>query len=162
MRSEILLSTDNVYHLSMKPLTPLLVLLFAMLTSHSSYAQSPNQLHGTWTIDFEETLNIVPADRRMQYDTLNAEEQSQIQSQLLNQRFIFNADSSFLMGTNGCKFYDGSWILESNLLKLTFNQGSIIEYPLEFVNNEAKLTVVNDVTSAALFHQYYLKKSPTN
>ncbi len=146
----------------MKLLTPLLVLLFAMLMSHSSNAQSPNDLYGTWTIDFEETLNIVPADRRIQYDTLNAEGQSQIQSQLLSQRFIFNADSSFLMGTNGGKFYDGSWLMESNQLKLTFNQGSTIEYPLEFVNNEAKLTVVNDATSAALFHQYYLKKSPSN
>ncbi|WP_462249323.1 hypothetical protein [Ekhidna sp.] len=146
----------------MKQLTLTAVLLTALLSGNMCFAQSSN-LHGTWTIDFDETLDLVTSGRMVQYDTLSEEGQSQLQTQLLDQRFIFNPDSTFLMGTNGAQYYDGRWVIESNQLKLTFNQGANLEYPMEFVNaTEVKLTVVADPNSNALFHQYLLKKSPSN
>ncbi|MEP1032207.1 hypothetical protein [Ekhidna sp.] len=144
----------------MKTFSFFIACAFAILLSNTTHAQSYSDLIGKWKIDTDQTVALMSTDAKSQFDSLDDASKNEILNDLLKQRFTFNADSTFLAGSIGANFYDGTWKLVSDELQLSFYNGANISQQVSVPNENALvLTIAN---STSFITNFYLKKSSTN
>lgn len=144
----------------MKRILLLSVCSLAILICHTSFAQSREDLLGKWQIDTNESITLLSPESKTQFDNLDDNSRTQLLNDLTKQRFIFNSDSTFLVGTMGAQFFDGTWTLDGSALNLAFYSGAELQHQVA-VPQQGALIVTVSASTENLFNSIYLTQSPT-
>lgn len=121
--------------------------------------QNPTNLIGEWTLNYQETLDLMSTETKAKYDSIDASFQGQMQNQLSSQTFTFNSDTTFQVSAGGYT-NNGNWNINNDQLILTFASGAQTTQTIESLNeNQLILKIVQDPNSEALFQRIYLSKN---
>ena len=148
----------------MKQLQKIIPVALVILVATHSLVQAQTYdstlLVGTWHVDFQATVDLMSDAQRVQYDSLDATSQQQMEAQLNGQYFTFTEDQRFEASTTSTS-YPGAWQLETTgQLVLTYDQGAAFRQKIEQLDSQTLvLQVVEDPNSEALFHHLHLTKT---
>ena len=127
-----------------------LIFIFLLLAVFVASAQSATDLHGTWELDIDDTIDLMNTAQRSDYDSLPSGIQGRIRTKMSTRSYQFNADSTFTT-IIGSITGTGSWTLSGQQLTLNYTGGDVVTRIIQQINTTSMTLQIADSGSSAMF-----------
>lgn len=133
-----------------------LVLITSLIQINAQQVQE-SLLEGKWLVNFEKTLEKTEGERINKYHSLEPRIQESLKNTLSLQSFTFDSDHSFFAAYDNLD-YEGTWMIDSEILSLNYQSGTIIQLKILQLSQDILLINVVDPAPQDLFNVFYLEK----
>ena len=129
-----------------------------LLLSFNANSQTDNPIIGSWTVDFQGTLDLLSDYERARLDSLGQSTINLMEQNFSTQTFQFGSDGAYSHGNEGVV---GTWSMEGNVLQIVSNASgvSVTREIVSIDDNEMLMQIVPDDNVNAYIHKLLLTKT---
>ena len=115
-------------------------------------------LEGSWTVDFQGTLDLLSDYQRARLDSLGQSALNLMEQNFSKQTFQFGSDGGYAHGNEGVV---GTWSMDGNVLQIVSNASgvSVTREIISIDDEQMLLQIVPDNNANAYIHKLLLTKT---
>ncbi|MEP5339993.1 MAG: lipocalin family protein [Algibacter sp.] len=142
----------------------LLIMLIALIAININHAQNTQeQLIGTWTFDYDTSLDMMAQKSKTHYNKMDATRQDKISASYKGRIITFNNNGTYTHVLANGKTTSATWILNNNNnLEITPSSGITASFIIKKLEIDTlTLSPINNkgVSTSILFSNWHLTKN---